>query len=360
MKIGIDAFLLSVKNKTGVENIAFQVVKNIGEIDRENQYYLYTRSNINDIDFPENFYYRYISVPFSYYNIGLPLALIKDKPEKYLGFGLLPYFRPKKSVSFIYDLAFKYFPETYSGSELVFQNNLLRNILKKAMRVVVPTNSTKNDIIKYFPKFEEKIRVVPLAFNSDIYYKIQNPRDVLGIGSPYILSIGRLEKRKNLLNLTKAFLKFKEKFKTSHKLVLVGKKGYGYNELEAFIHKHEILKNSVIIPGYIKDEDISHLYAKADLFAYPSLYEGFGLPIIEAMACGTPVLTSKVAATSEVAGNAAYLVEPNDYNEIYEGLNQIINNNSLRQSLIRKSEERIKEFSWRKTAEKVLQILQEM
>jgi len=167
-----------------------------------------------------------------------------------------------------------------------------------------------------------------------------------------------LEKRKNIPTLIKAFYESKRR-RTNHKLVIVGKKGWKYDDIFETIDALN-LKNEVIFTGYVPKEDLVKFYNTADLFVYPSVYEGFGLPPLEAMACGCPVITSNISSLPEVVGNAGITVNPYDVEELVEAMYRVLNDEDLRKELSKKGLERSKLFSWRKTAEETWKVYEEV
>ncbi|MFA4996278.1 MAG: glycosyltransferase family 1 protein [Patescibacteria group bacterium] len=362
MLIGIDASKTALKHKTGIDNTVYQIILNLEKIDKKNVYSLYSNKPIDkSLKQNKNFQEKLIPFPRLWNKFRLPLALMRDRPEKFLQVtNAIPAFSPQKTAVFIHDLAFKFFPKAYSPYELMLQEAAIKVALNKAARIIFSSEANKKDFLKFHTFPEEKINVVPLAFDSNIYKKISKPKQILKVNSPYLIFVGRLEKRKNIINIIEAFVEFKKKSKTDHKLVLVGKKGYGYDEIEAKINENKNFKKDIITTGYMSDQKLANLYALSDGLIFPSLYEGFGLPILEAMACGIPVITSNIPTSKEVAGDAAILVNPENVSEISEAINSIVFDKKIKQNLISKGKIQIKRFSWNKTAKNILKILEEI
>jgi glycosyltransferase involved in cell wall biosynthesis len=188
---------------------------------------------------------------------------------------------------------------------------------------------------------------------------IESIKKKYNINGDYILYLGTLEPRKNLERLIEAYAAVKESEKAAPLLVIAGGKGWLYESIFETVKRFGI-ENSVIFTGYVPDADKPALLSGAKVFCFPSLYEGFGMPPLEAMACGTPVLTSNVASLPEVCGDAAYYVNPLLVSEIEQGIKQLCFNEELRNNLIQKGEERVKLFSWDKIAEQLHNLYQEL
>lgn len=214
------------------------------------------------------------------------------------------------------------------------------------------------DIIRYFKIPENKIKVIYLGVDED--YKplseteIRKVRQKYHLNYPFILYVGSLISHKNIPTLIKAFYKLK-KYGLPHKLVITGKRGWKYKNIFEIISKLNLQKD-VVFTGYVQREDLPALYNAADLFVYPSLYEGFGLPPLEAMACGTPVITSNTSSLPEVVGNAGIMVDPYDIDGLAKAMYEVLTNEGLRAELRKRGLERAKMFSWKKTAEETLNV----
>lgn len=361
MIIGIDASKTALKQKTGIDNTAYQIILNLEKIDVKNTYYLYSNKPIDkSLNQNKNFQEKLIPFPKFWNKFRLPLALLRDKPDKFLELtNSIPSFAPRNTAVFVHDLAFKLFPDAYSSYELILQEAAIKAAISRAKIIIFSSKANKNDFLKYYKFPEKSIRIVPLAFDSDNYKKIDNPKQSLKINAPYFIFVGRLEKRKNIVRTIKAFELYKEKSKTNHKLVLIGKKGYGFKEIEEKISSSKY-KADILIPGFVNNEKLANLYASSIGLVYSSLYEGFGLPMLEAMACGTPVITSDVPTLKEIAEDAALLVDPKNEKEIAEAMDKIISDKNIRKDLIAKGENRVREFSWDKTGKEILKIVEEM
>ncbi len=360
MKIAIDASRINVSKKTGTEYYSFEIIKNLLLVDsnKKNQYILYSRKPISKLlsEFSgKNFINKVISLPRFWTQIGLAWKMLKDKPDiLFIPAHTIPWIHPKKTVAVIHGLEYEYFPDAYSFFEKFHLRLTTKLALKWAKKIIVPSQSTKNDLIKFYRANPKQIEVIYHGFASH-----QSPAISCQPANKYILFIGRLEKRKNLVSLIQSFNFLKEKYKISHRLILTGKKGFGFKEIEK-ARENSPYKNDIILKDYVSEKEKKDLLKNADVFTFVSLYEGFGFPILEAMEVGVPVVASNNSSLSEIAGNAALLVNPQNTEEISQAIYKILNDNSLRKSLIEKGKENVKRFDWQKCAEKTLEVLNEL
>jgi len=260
----------------------------------------------------------------------------------------------------VHDLTPILFPEAHPTKSSLLWGKAFRNCVKYVSRWIAVSENTKNDLISLFDINPETVAVVPEAANE--IFKPTNEKEQFqkyifenyGVEIPFMLYVGTLEPRKNIPSLLKAFSIIR-KHGYSHKLVLVGGKGWKYSEIFSAINELS-LTDQIVIPGYVPDEDLVYFYNLADLFVYPSLYEGFGLPPLEAMSCGTPVITSNKSSLPEVVGDAALLVDPLDVRALAGAIESVLANKELRAELSERGLKRAKFFSWEKTAEQTWSI----
>lgn len=256
-------------------------------------------------------------------------------------------------VMTIHDLTFIKYPH-FVNSRVKTYRQRVKQCLKWTDLVLTISQNTKQDIIKYLGVKEEKIYVIPLASRYTGIPHIYNSLDHL---KPYILFVSTIEPRKNIINLIAAFNYLKQTQKIEHKLVLIGQKGWRYESIFAAI-KNSPYKKDIHHLDYLSDDEVASFYSQADVFVYPSIYEGFGLPVLEAMTLGTPVITSNTSSLPEVTGDAAILIDPENPIQIAETILQVISSPQLRQNLITKGKERVKLFSWERTAKETLNAYQ--
>lgn len=229
--------------------------------------------------------------------------------------------------------------------------------------VICNSENTKKDFCEYTKMNPERVFVTPLAAREH-FYPITNQQTISNTvnqykipNSPYLLSLCTLEPRKNLSFLIRCFAKILASDPTLElNLVLVGVKGWKNTEIFETVKKNPQLKSRIIFTGYIPDEDLSAIYSGATAFIYPSLYEGFGLPPLEAMQCGTPVITSNTSSLPEVVGDAGIMINPTQEDELCQAILDVINDSQLRQKLSQKGLERSRQFSWKKCAEETVKV----
>lgn len=260
----------------------------------------------------------------------------------------------------IYDLTFLKYPE-YLNDALKMYKKRVRNCLQWTDVILTISESSKKDIVEYLQVSPEKVYVTPLASR---YHKGYLPTDTAeqlekqieyDFSRPYLLFVSTIEPRKNVIAIIEAFNYLKNKNKIEHNLVLIGKKGWCYEPIFTAINNSP-WKSCIYHLDYLSDELVALFYSKADVFVYPSHYEGFGLPVLEAMTLGAPVITANTSSLPEVAGDAALLIDPNQPIELAEAILRVISDSLLRQELINKGKERAKLFSWEKTAKETLNV----
>ena len=234
--------------------------------------------------------------------------------------------------------------------------------LKKASKVITISDFSKNDIINiYGDKYKDKINVIHNGYNKYLYNehvdrnKIEQVLNRYNIYGEYIFYIGRLEKKKNIASLIKAFAKMRDENKSiKHKLVLVGDAGYGYSDINYLISDRDI-EEEVIMPGWVDELDVPYLFTGASAFVFPSCYEGFGIPILQAMACGVPVIASDNTSIPEVAGGAALLFKTYDNAELADCIKKVITDKKLADSMREKGFLHVKKHSWEKCARETIE-----
>ena len=271
----------------------------------------------------------------------------------------MPIIHPKNTVITVHDVAFKRFPKSYGGMSRWYLNWGTEFAVKHAKHIIVPSITTKKDLIKFYKAESEKITIIPLGFEAS---KINPSKNEINKTlktyslqpTTYFLFIGRIETKKNVQTLIKAF----EEFHKNHpdfKLVLAGKPGVGYPLLD----KEGYLAQSargVVLTGYISDTEKQILLQNCLCFIFPSLYEGFGLPLLEAMDAGVPIIASKIPTSYEIAKHNALFFEPKDTKALAKLMKTMAEQKELRQKLTKHHNETLKHYSWKRCAEKTLKV----
>ncbi len=388
MKIGIDASRANKPNKTGTEWYSYHIIEELKKIvNPDDRVLLYTNSVLTGglENLPTNFIEKDLAWPPKYLwtQIRLWWELIVSPPDVLLvpahTIPFLPLPKKIKVCVNVHDVGFKRSPELYKPIQVWYHDLTMRRIKQRADVIITISEFSKKEIIELYQVPENKIKVVYLGFDAEKYHRpsvILNeaernegsqvlPRDpsqaqddVLkkyNIKQPYLLYVGRLEKKKNIANMIAAFALAKEE-QHDLQLVLAGSSGHLFDEIKKIITDNK-LENEVIITGYVDQEDLPQLYSSAEIFLFPTLYEGFGLPILEGMASGVPVITSNFAPHTEVGGDAAYYADAYSPESLADGIIKILTDVELKQSLIAKGLARVKEFSWRQTAEAIYKII---
>ena len=379
MKILIDAFGI-VNETTGVGQYSLQLLNALSEIDTKNEYHICLQKKLNDnhpifnLKNKQNFFFIRDDVSaigpkkqFYYYKL---LRRNRFKFDLFHSLNSdLPLYVNMKSVVTFHDLKYikyPYFLNKFSKIKSKYLKYTMKKGAEKANKIIAVSRSTKKDIIHLLGINKGKIKVIYEASNLGMHSRKNTDilnNDILkkySIQKPYFLYVGEKRPHKNLEGLIKAFAIYKEKYDTRNSsLVLTGKKYSTYHEYMTTA-KNLGVKDSLIFTGFISDEHLKTIYSEAEILLLVSFYEGFGIPILEAMECGIPVITSNISSMPEVAGGAALLVDPYNTQEIAEKMNDIVNSNVLRKQLIESGFKRVKQFSWMMTARLTLKVYNEI
>ncbi len=362
MKIALDARALTRQKPAGKEQFVINVLKELFKSDKANRYILYLNQDFKQF-LPPNFFKKIIKASGIFWHFFVILDLFFQRPDVYLSTTsyIVPTFKLKISaVCIIHDLVavlpdFKYL---VSLKARILENLFLRLAIKRSKKIITISQNTKKDIYSLCNVGLHKVSVIYPGFHSR-FCPIKDEdktKKVLrryGLDKGFIFFVGTLEPRKNIIRLIEAY--FRGRFQA--KLVIVGKRGWLYQEIFKKI-KELNLKNRIVFLDYVPDEDLPYLYNAASCFVYPSLYEGFGLPPLEAMACGCPVITSNISSLPEVVGDAGILVDPYNIDDIAGALKKILSDENLRQELKQKGFIQAQKFSWQKTTKQILKIFQ--
>lgn len=364
MRIMIDARSVDTR-QSGVGNYVTHLIKGLKEIDKKNHYILMvTAKQKGGISGTFSAFENY-TVPFTSENhiLGdawefwiLPKLLRKNAIDIFHGPAFLapPFQNGFKSVATIHDLVAFHHPKTIPAKYAIYMRFLIRMMIKKARGIITDTACIKEEIIDFFNIDPERIFSIPIAVSSQFrpirdQELIDRIKKQYGIQKRYFLYVGNIEPRKNLSNLFLACNSIREKLSRDFQLVVTGKKGWLYREIFETL-AGTAFRDNIVFTQYVNRTDIPVLYSGADFFVFPSLYEGFGLPILEAMSCGTPVITSSVSSMPEVAGDAALYVNPLKISDIAEKILALAFDESLRQELREKGFKQADKFTWERSA----------
>lgn len=355
MIIGIHAKGAFKYERTGVEEYVYQLFKHFAMLDESMQhsFLLYTPHYKDTLYLPDNFSVQQFYSPFFWTKLRLSISMLFDAPDMlFMPANFLPLLHPRRTVATIHGLEFEYYPEAFAPSHLSYLRSGTRRVVRSAKKIIVPTNAGKEDLVKFYKADPNKIIVIHHGVNPQVAYHHRYPP----IDEQYILFVGKLEKKKNVRSIVKAFAVLKEKHKIPHKLVLVGSPGFGYHEIQKEIDG-TLYKTDIVLTGYISQEEKESFFKYADVFVFPSLYEGFGMPILEAQLRQVPVVTSQIPSITEVAGDGALFVDPASVEQLTEAVLTVVSDDATRADLIAKGLKNAQKYSWFKCAKETLEVL---
>lgn len=359
MLIGVDGNEANVEEKVGVSVYTYNLLKYFKKKSSPDlKFKIYLKNQPKNLP-EESSFYKYEVVPgnFLWSQIFLPLKLYTDKIKPDIFFSpahYLPRFCPTPTIVTIHDLSYIFYPQDFLKKDFYKLKNWSSYSIKKANKIIAVSKTTKKDILKQYNIPDDKVIVIYNGYEkkslekSKIFkLKIKN--------KPYILYVGTLQPRKNIDVLLTAFAKFKQ-FYPEFQLIIAGKKGWMYKSI--FKKTSDLgLENEVFFTDFITDNQLIFLYKNAFCLVLPSFYEGFGIPVLEAMNFSCPVISSFASSLPEIGGDAALYFDPKNSYDLVEKLKMLKENKKLYQELIKKGKKRIKEFSWEKCAEETLEII---
>ncbi|HEX3351894.1 MAG TPA: glycosyltransferase family 1 protein [Terriglobales bacterium] len=360
LRVGIDIHSIGSK-KGGNETYYRELVRGLSNVPSNHEFILYYTNPVTSQ--PGNLNGRFsfepvhpsprsLRIPF-----GFPWRMRKDRLDVFHAQYIVPPFSSCKTVVSIFDLAHERYPEFFHPWEGRALRTLVRWSARRADRVVTVSHFSARDLIEIYGVKPENIAVIYLAASAefrplDRETAVEYVRNRFGLATPFILYAGRLQARKNLVRLVEALAQLHQKG-FEEDLVLVGKQDWQAEGILKCVRKHK-LESRVKFLGYVPDQDLPYLHNAAQLFVYPSIFEGFGLPVVESMACGTPIITSHGSSLEEVAGDAALLVDPLSVASISDAMAKVLQDSNLRHSLSQRGLARSAQFNYRTAAEKTL------
>lgn len=369
MKIAIEARPVKWSYGTGIGNYTHSLISKLNEIDQRNEYTFLCPDNQPHTYIPFSRDYSFYALPKDdrREELEIPVWLAQERVNLFHlpqnGFRI-PAQCSCKLVVTIHDLIPYFLPEMVRPSFLKRFTSEMPFIIERSDRIITVSATSKQDIINIFKTNPEKIVVIPSAPTS-AFHPLPKPetknwlRKAYGLKKPYILYVGGLNPRKNVTELIYAYSKIRRDLPKGQQLVILGPEGKHRSKLRLLGDVLNITAEELIFPGFIESSELPYFYNGADLFVYPSLYEGFGLPPIEAMACGTPVLTSNVSSLPEVVGEAALTVNPYDTLALAETILKVLSDDSLRLDLSNKGLRHSAKYNWETIAAQVLKVYRE-
>lgn len=361
MIIGIDGNEANVSNRVGVGQYSFQILKEFSKT-KKHKFVVYLKSKpLSDLPGEsENFKYKVVGPSKMWTQLGLPLRLLFQKIDVfYTPSHYAPRFAKVPVAITIHDLSYLFFPDLFDKKDLYQLENWTRYSVNLAKLIISVSASTRNDIIKEYKANPEKVVVTYEGMKPETVSKnfsMEDLKNKYGLKNDFVLFVGTLQPRKNIIKLIEAFSKLKNK---KIDLVIIGKKGWQYEPILEAPREFGI-EDRVKFLDFVPDEDLASFYKNAKVYCLPSLYEGFGLPVLEAMNYGCPVVTSNTSSLPEVGGDAAIYINPEDTDDIANKLDKVLIDDKLRLEMIRKGKEQVKKFSWEKTAKETLSALERL
>lgn len=374
-RIGLDARHV-YRQRAGIGQYTYNLIKHVTRLEKHASFFLFVDTtpketldarhitirklgiDLKGFNWPRKFY-----SPF-WMNFLLPKYINKQIDIFHSPNYLLPLSICCRSVVTVHDLIFLKYPETYDFLYPRYLKLLVPKSLQKADKIIAVSKTTRNDLLEWLDIEEKKISViyngiggefVPIEDKGLLEQKAQE----LNLPNDFLLYVGTVESRKNLAVLLYAFRELKTKHQIPHKLLLVGKKGQGWQEIRNLPSKIGV-ENDVIFRGYVRTEDLVYLYNLADVFIYPSIYEGFGIPVFEAIACGTPVVASNTSSIAELAQGCARLVNSGSSEEFASGVSILLSNMEVRKKLLDAGMSRVKTLTWENSARQVQRLYHEL
>lgn len=363
--IGIDAHVLGDRSG-GNETYYRNLIENLdSKTQKKVILFVNETANISDLDFKGKV------VRFKSHNafvrnfVEMPYLAWKHKLECLHMQYFIPFVRPCPIVVTIHDISFEHFDDIFTKKEMFIQKKLIPYAARKSKKILTVSEFSKKDICEHYGCDSDKVVVTYNGKSPDYKQNVLSGaqknalREKYHLPEEYILYVGNIQPRKNLKRLLQAYVKYAVGNVASKPLVIVGKKAWMYDSIFEEI-KQNNLEERVYFTGYVGEEDLVSLYNEAMFFIYPSIFEGFGLPVLEAMACGTPVITSDITSIPEVAGDACYMLDPFNVDEIEKALVLFSENADLRKEYSMKGLEQAKKFDWKITAKQTEKVYEEL
>lgn len=373
MKVVVDATVMAREKKTGIDYYTRNLITAAAEQMEQDDFALcYLATHKTDLGVQANnihtkrylpLHERFYSGLLHYANIVPYNLLARISGDVYIfpNFSRPPMLGKPKSITFIYDLSFTRIDALNTPRHKKFLEKEVRGAVRRSTHIVVCSESTKRDLVDLYGAAEEKVSVIYPAADQAVY-KPQTKEEQLRVQAKYrlpakyILYLGTIEPRKNIALLMRAYAALPKKLKSEYSLVLAGGKGWMDEEIE---NTYEELRkdNSIIRTGYIDDHDKPGLYSGSSLFVFPALYEGFGMPVLEAMACGVPAITSNTSSLPEVVGEGGIMVDPKDKDGLSDRMSDILTSSKRAEELIKHGNKQATMFSWKVSGEKLKKVI---
>ena len=364
MRIALD-LTSTPRNKTGIGRYLYNLVDALQQVDQKNEYFLFIQSD--DIEgfniLGTNFHcvtvnsklLRKTYLRILWEQVVLPFRLKKLQIDLlHSPYFTMPYLSSIKNVVTFHDMTYFILPHVHTPIKREMFKTYIRLSSRKANAILAISNNTVDDIYKYVKLKDSEVYVTPMGVDERFFSNEPCDKEILssyGIEQEYFLYVGTIEPRKNILRLLKAYNSLENETKSKYKLVISGKKGWMYDDIYKYISDNN-LHQYIHFTGFVKDEHLPDLYRGAKIFLYVSIYEGFGIPVIESMASGIPCITSNIASMKEVAEESAFTIDPYNEDEIRDAIIQVLNDEKLYEDLRNKGRKRASVYTWKECARK--------
>jgi glycosyltransferase involved in cell wall biosynthesis len=379
MVIGIEGQRLFRKKKHGMDMVALELIKNLQILDHENQYYIFVKPDEDHSALQETENFKIIELKGGPYptweQIALPIAAKKYGCQVlHCTSNTAPLFTSVPLITILHDIIYmessylkilRSSASTYQKFGNVYRKLVVPRVLKTSNKVITVSHFEKNRIGEFFGiKGNDKLDAIYNGVSEHFKpvtntNELKRVKEAYNLPDKYFFFLGNTDPKKNTKGTLKAFSDFLKNTNSDHKLVMLD---YDNNELEKLLSEigDKQLIDKIILTGYVVNTDLPAIYSQCDIFLYPSLRESFGIPMLEAMACGVPVITSNTSSMPEVASDAAHIIDPYKPEEITEGIIKVLEDKDYRNTLIKKGLERSKQFSWKNMAIEYLKLYKEV
>lgn len=371
MLIGIEATRANKPAKTGVEWYAWHVIQELKKISLNdgNSWILYSNAILTGglEVLPENWYEVRAKWPFAFGWTQLRLSYELRRRQLdvlWMPGTTLPRYTPKQTVVTAHDIGFHHFPKLYKPRQVHIHEHAMKEMKKRAARILTVSAYSGRELAEAYGIDQSKIAITYCGIDHELYRPITDREAIderlrrYHITQPYFICVGRLEAKKNIVNLVKAFTAMKTRLGVGspYRLVLVGTQGFGYEDITREIAMSPF-KSEIMETGYIPEADMPYLLNGAEALIHPSWYEGFGIPPVQAMACGCPVISSNAASLPEVLGEAAAYFAPSDYEQLADVMRNFVEDSAKKEAMSKLGLVQAAKYTWQKTAELTLPVL---
>jgi glycosyltransferase involved in cell wall biosynthesis len=379
MRIGIEAQRLFRPHKHGMDRVALELIKSLQLIDNKNEYFIFVKPDTDNRVLKTTKNFKIVEVPGGFYpiweQIKLPKIVKKYKCDVLHCTSNTAPLNPQIAlITTLHDIIFKEknILQQLSGSASwyqklgnIYRSLIVEKVVKRSNRLITVSNYEKENIKKFFKLDDQRLKTVHNGVNENFKHKFNSHitteiRKKYELPIRFMLHLGNTDPRKNTKRVLEAFYDYKVKFFGTCKLVIVGLNESNLKRLLEEVELADQMQESILLTGYVADQDLPVIFNMAELLLFPSLREGFGIPILEAMASGIPVITSSTSSMPEVAGESACLVNPYETEEVYKAIIKILSDHDYRNNLITKGLRQCKTFSWAHSAREVLELYEQL